>query len=82
MCELWYGSNNAKILGYCLFYFVPTTHLMYCYGSIFHSKHMQGMARASRGLPVGGSGYGPIKTSSSKEFAGLCEGTGCFEYLI
>ena len=49
MCEPFYGSNNYKILAYCLFYFIPTLVLMQCYGSIFHSKRMQAMRRAAKG---------------------------------
>lgn len=48
MCEPFYGSNNVKILAYCLFYFIPTLVLMQCYGSIFHSKRMQAMRRATK----------------------------------
>ena len=48
MCEPFYGSNNLKLLGYCLFYFIPTLVLMHCYGNIFHSKHMQEMSRATK----------------------------------
>lgn len=48
MCLPFYGSNNVKILAYCLFYFIPTLVLMQCYGSIFHSKRMQAMRRATK----------------------------------
>ena len=50
MCLPFYGSNNVKILAYCLFYFIPTLVLMQCYGSIFHSKRMQAMRRATKSV--------------------------------
>ena len=50
MCQPFYGSNNVKILAYCLFYFIPTLVLMQCYGSIFHSKRMQAMRRATKSV--------------------------------
>ena len=48
MCIPYYGSNNVKILAYCMYYFIPTLVLMQCYGSIFHSKRMQAMRRATK----------------------------------
>jgi hypothetical protein len=59
MCEPFYGCNNVKILAYCLFYFIPTLVLMYCYGSVFHSKHMQAMGRAVKS--ANNLSYGPIR---------------------
>ena len=50
MCQPFYGSNNVKILAYCMFYFIPTLVLMQCYGSIFHSKRMQAMRRATKSV--------------------------------
>ena len=39
VCEPYWGSKYLQICCYCLFYFVPTLSLMYCYGSIFHIRH-------------------------------------------
>ena len=50
MCVPFYGSNNFKLLAYCLFYFIPTLVLMLCYGNVFHSKHMQEMRRAAKSV--------------------------------
>ena len=50
MCVPFYGSNNFKLLAYCLFYFIPTLVLMLCYGNVFHSKHMQEMRRATKSV--------------------------------
>ena len=63
MCEPYYGGNNYKILAYCLFYFIPTLVLMQCYGSIFHSKRMQAMRRATKSISA--------KLSNSSKYASM-----------
>ena len=36
LCVPFYASKNVKILTICIYFFVPTMALMYCYGSVFH----------------------------------------------
>jgi len=38
VCAPFFASQNVKILTVCVYFFVPTMSLMYCYGSVFHSQ--------------------------------------------
>ena len=46
VCQPFYASPNIKILTVCLYFFLPTMTLMYCYGSIFH------MNKTDKNLPA------------------------------
>ena len=39
MCTPFFASQNVKIMTVCLYFFVPTMALMYCYGSVFHTDN-------------------------------------------